>query len=83
MEKTVILKRMEELAEKLSIDLRYDVYQKDCGFGKYRQKYYAVIHKYLPTDAKIACLGEMLKGFDLENLYVLPEIRRAIFGKDE
>ena len=83
MEKTVLLKELEDIAAKLQIQLRYDVYMKGCGWGRYQGKRFAVIHKHLPTESKIRHLCEILRDFDLENLYIVPEVREAIFAKEK
>jgi len=73
-----IIANLEEVAETLSIPIKYDKFHGKgglcCLYGRFR----IIINRNLNTIDKIEILSKALNTFPLENIYILPEIRKVL-----
>jgi len=76
------LRNLEELAEKLGVDVRYDLLDSKGGFCRYRGggsfKSLFVVNKTLPLSEKIRILASELALHPLDDIYTLPAVREVI-----
>ncbi|MCI0515015.1 hypothetical protein L0128_17510 [candidate division KSB1 bacterium] len=73
-----ILGQLENLIQNLAIDLRYEKGDFKGGLCRINEKNMLIINSKLPDEQKIKILAAELNRFDLENVYVLPAIRKII-----
>lgn len=78
MDSTTLLQEFEDLAERMSIRVRYGKLDGDGGLCRYRGRYHIVINKRLDTDSRINLLGRAFSEFPLENVFLIPAVRDAI-----
>ncbi len=78
MDSTTLLQEFEDLAERMSIRVRYGKLDGDGGLCRYRGRYHIVINKRLDTDSRINLLGRAFSEFPLENMFLIPAVREAI-----
>ena len=78
MDSTTLLQEFEDLAERMSIRVRYGKLDGDGGLCRYRDMYHIVINKRLDTDSRINLLGRAFAEFPLENVFLIPAVRDAI-----
>lgn len=78
MDSTTLLQEFEDLAERMSIRVRYGKLDGDGGLCRYRGRYHIVINKRLDTDGRINLLGRAFSEFPLENVFLIPAVREAI-----
>lgn len=78
MDSTTLLQEFEDLAERMSIRVRYGKLDGDGGLCRYRGRYHIVINKRLDTDSRINLLGRAFSEFPLENVFLIPAVREAI-----
>ncbi len=78
MDSTTLLQEFEDLAERMSIRVRYGKLDGDGGLCRYRGMYHIVINKRLDTDGRINLLGRAFSEFPLENVFLIPAVREAI-----
>jgi len=77
---------LEEVAGLLSVKVSYEKIkiasgrQPKGGLCWVHGEPRIIVHKLLPESEKVQVLIEALRGFDLENVYISPEIRRTIEG---
>lgn len=77
------LGQLEELAESLGIEVRFERLKKESAFfpgGLCRVKGedIIIINSTAPIDDKIEIIGKTLSSFDLSNIYVLPALRELL-----
>jgi ribosomal protein L20A (L18A) len=76
------LTELEQLAEKLAIEVVYDTFTGDGmssgGLCKVKGSWRVIIERRSPTSEKISVLARALSRFDLEELYVSPAVRELI-----
>ncbi len=78
MDSTTLLQEFEDLAERMSISVRYGKLEGDGGLCQYRGRYHIVINKRLDTDRRINLLGRAFAAFPLDNMFLIPAVREAI-----
>jgi len=79
----VLLNQLEELAGKLGIEIRYgnipgEESQRMGGLCRVKGKYMLIIHSRLTVKEKIGIIIKTLKGFKMEDVYVIPVIRELL-----
>lgn len=74
----IILKELEEIAEKLGIKMRYEKTQAKGGMCMKNGTYMIIIDKNAAIDYKINIISKSLKQFDLSNLFLSPKIRELL-----
>jgi hypothetical protein len=81
-----LLAGLEEVAAGLGIKVSYERIKKNTprqpkgGLCRVHDEQRIIVHKLLPDSEKVAVLIDALRGFDLEQVYISPEIRQALEG---
>ncbi len=81
-----LVSALEEVASMLGVKVSYENIKKSTarqpkgGLCYVRDLPRIIVHKPLPASEKAAVLTAALGAFDLESLYITPEVRRAIEG---
>ena len=78
MDSESILMCLEELAEKLGIEVRWDELSGDGGVCELRGKRILMVDRHLDDLSKIDVMAGALCEEPIEDLYVLPEIRELL-----
>ena len=73
-----MLHHLEELAEKLGIDVRYEAAAGRVGMGRIRDRRVAVIDANLRVNDRVAALSTILAGEEINGVYVPPAVRVRI-----
>ena len=83
MKSEILLEELENLAEKLGLELRYEKgdFQGDLCFIK--EEGVIIVQKSISVDRKIAVLSKGLTRVDLGNVYILPELRKLLEPAEE
>ena len=83
MKSEILLEELENLAEKLGLELRYEKgdFQGDLCFIK--EEGVLIVQKSISVDRKIAVLSKGLTRVDLGNVYILPELRKLLEPVEE
>jgi hypothetical protein len=72
------LRQMEDLAEKLSIPVRYESGEMRGGLCRVGSNWQVILNRDLPLEEKVDLLAESLAQFDLDEVYVPPRLRRLL-----
>jgi hypothetical protein len=81
-----LLAALEEVAASLGIKVSYDRIKKNTGrqpkggLCRVHEEQRIIVHKLLSDSEKVAVLIDALQGFDLEQVYISPEVRQALEG---
>ena len=83
MDNRTLLNQLEELAGKLGIEIRYgNIPGEDShhtgGLCRVRGKYMLIIHSRLTVEEKIGVIVKSLKGFEMDNVYLIPVLRELL-----
>ena len=83
MDDEVLLNQLEELAGKLGIEIRYgnigvEESHRTGGLCRVQGKYFLIMHSRLTTKEKIGIIIKTLKGFEMDDVYVMPVIRELL-----
>jgi hypothetical protein len=83
MDDGVLLNQLEELAGKVGIEIRYgkiDIEEshRTRGLCRVQGKYFLIMHSRLTAKEKIGIIIKTLKGFEMEDVYVMPVIRELL-----
>ena len=83
MDDGTLLNQMEELAGRLGIEIRYGTIpgedsHRTGGLCRVKGKYMLIIHSRLTVKEKIGVLIKNLKGFEMDDVYVIPAIRELL-----
>ena len=79
----VLINQLEELAGKLGIEIRYgnipgEESHRTGGLCRVKGQYILIIHSRLTVKEKIVVITKTLKGFEMDDLYVIPVIRELL-----
>ena len=79
----VLLHQLEELAGKLGIKIRYgniaiEESHRTGGLCRVKGQYVLIIHSRLTVKEKIGIITKTLKGFEMDDVYVIPVIRELL-----
>ncbi|MHB8772632.1 MAG: hypothetical protein ACYC7J_16685 [Syntrophales bacterium] len=82
-----ILEQLEELAERLSITVRYENIARDDAYGRgglcrVKGEYVLLVHSRATLREKIRMIAKSLSTFDLGGMYVLPALRELLDSTD-
>jgi len=85
MDKDTLLVQLEELAEKLGIELRYENIEDGFPFSpgglcRLEDRYVLFVNKVIRKEDKIRMLGEAVVRFDLGSVYIRPGLREFLSG---
>ncbi|MDH4101496.1 MAG: hypothetical protein OEV28_13085 [Nitrospirota bacterium] len=83
MKNEILLQKLEEIAEKLSVKLTYEDLRKGevnthGGIFRLRSEKRIIVHKNLTIDEKIDVLIEILASLDTNDVHLAPEIRELL-----
>lgn len=83
MDDGVLLHQLEELAGKLGIEIRYgniavEESHRTGGLCRFKGQYVLIIHSRLTVKEKIGMIVKNLKGFEMDDVYLLPVIRELL-----
>lgn len=83
MDDSTLLNQLEELAHRLTIEIRYvTVRQEDFwavgGLCRIKDKYIIIVNKKSTVKDKIHTLTRAIKRFDLSQVYVRPALREFL-----
>ncbi len=85
MDENRVIDRLEELAEKLGVRIRYEPIKQDeeskyvtGGLCLLKGEYVLIINSKATAGDKIRTLGGALKHFDLDRIYILPVLRELL-----
>lgn len=83
MDDGVLLHQLEELAGKLGIEIRYgniavEESHRTGGLCRVKGEYVLIIHSRLTVKEKIGMIVKNLKGFEMDDVYLLPVIRELL-----
>jgi hypothetical protein len=73
-----LLQAFQELAEKLSIRVKYGRLDHEGGLCRYRGAYHIIINKRLDTRERIQVMSRALAEFPLDDIFLIPAIRESI-----
>ena len=78
MDKKSVLRSLEEITERLSINIRYGKLESKGGLCRIYNKYYIILDRKTNDTVKINIISKALKKFDLKNIYIPPIVRTFI-----
>ena len=83
MDESAFLKELEELAQNLGIDVRYENFKQEAGFTsgglcRLKGRYLLILHSKAATRDKVEALASALHRFDLSSLYLKPGVREFL-----
>jgi hypothetical protein len=79
----VLINQLEELAGKLGIEIRYgnipgEESHRMGGLCRVNGKYVLIMHSRLTVKEKIGVITKTLKGFEMDDVFVIPFIRELL-----
>ncbi len=83
MDKDILLHQLENLAEMLGIEIRYEAIENELPFSsgglcRIGKRHVVIINKRLPEQEKISALARAVARFDLTRVYLRPGLREFI-----
>jgi hypothetical protein len=85
MDEQFIIDQLEELAERFSIQIRYEPIKQDedlvklvGGLCLLRGEYVLIIDSKATTQDRIRTLAEAVKHFDIDGIYIRPVVRELL-----
>lgn len=81
MNKEKMLEDLEEVAKRLSIEVRYEDLETEGGMCRLKDRQIIMVNKSLPLKEKIKTLAQNLRRLDLNKVYILPALREIINQK--
>lgn len=83
LDKNALLNQLEEVAQGLDVEIRYEVIKREGlfypgGLCRLKGKFVAIINSKASTEDKIQILGRALKRFDLSGVYLRPGLREYL-----
>ncbi|MFP4458759.1 MAG: hypothetical protein ACLFSQ_04120 [Candidatus Zixiibacteriota bacterium] len=79
MKRKKLLAKLEELANRLDIKIRYEnLGQSRGGLCRLRGSHFIFINNKMSDSSKIDIISQEISNFDLSDVYLLPEIREQI-----
>ncbi len=73
-----LLQEFEDLAERLSVKIKYGKLDGEGGFCRYRDNFHIIVNKKLDIPGRVAILARAFSNFPLEDVFLIPAIREAI-----
>lgn len=85
MDKDILLHQLENLAEKIGIEIRYEDIENDLPFSpgglcRLGDRYVLIVNKAIPKEDMIRTVSLALVRFDLNRVYVRPGLREFLTG---
>ncbi|GAG18134.1 unnamed protein product, partial [marine sediment metagenome] len=79
MEISVLLQELENLATRLDIAVRYEDGDFNGGLCRIKDEQVIFVNKKLSPEKKVTLLAQELAKLDLNNMYILPNLRDRIY----
>jgi 50S ribosomal subunit-associated GTPase HflX len=83
----ILIEELETIANSLNIDVVYEaiktIHPRNSALFKIRGKYKLIIDKKTKTNLRLLIFLETLAQFDLENIFITPQIRDLLKTKRE
>lgn len=76
-----LLQMIEKLAADLSIEVRYDRGDFVGGLCRVQDRQVLIVHRDLTPSRKVEVIARELRQLDLENVYVVPALRKVLEGE--
>jgi intein-encoded DNA endonuclease-like protein len=73
-----ILAELEDLLEKLGVELKYEKGGFKGGLCRVEDKEYFYLNKILTFEQKVSIITNQLRGMELEDVYLKPKIREML-----
>ena len=73
-----LLQEFENLAERLSVKIKFGKLDGEGGLCRYRDDYHIIVNKRLDIPGRIAVLARAFSRFPLDDVFLIPAIREAI-----
>ncbi len=88
MDENTLLRQLEELAQSLHIEVRYESFKGEGAFStgglcKLKGEYLLIINSKASVSEKAEAIAGALKGFDLGQVYLKPGLREFLGAFDE
>ncbi len=88
MDENALLRQLEELAESLKVQVRYESFKGEGSFStgglcKLKGEYLLIINSKASVREKAEAIAGALKGFDLSQVYLRPGLREFLDTLDE
>jgi hypothetical protein len=88
MDEEILLRQLEELAEKLGVTVRRENISMEettssGGLCRLNGEYVIIVHSRVTVKENMRIMIEALRHFDLENIYIKPAIRQLLEGNGE
>jgi hypothetical protein len=85
MDEDNLLRQLENLAETLGIEIRYEIIENEVFFSpgglcRLGERYILIINKDVRKEEKLQTLGQAVAKFDLSDVYVRPMLRAFLSG---
>lgn len=81
MKEKEVLVHFRDIAEKFSCKVVFDRFDGKGGHCIARGTEYIIINKRLPYVEQVEVFSQALRRFPIENLYILPRVRKYIEGR--
>lgn len=83
MNKKELLVQLEQLADRLGIEIRYERIKNPAnitkgGLCKLKGKYIIIIDSKTSVSERVELISSILKRFNLKDIYILPALRRLL-----
>jgi hypothetical protein len=83
LDENTLLHQLEELAESLNVEVRYETFKGEGAFSpgglcKLKGKYLLIINSKAGVREKAEAIAGALKGFDLSQVYLRPGLREFL-----
>ncbi|MBT7370129.1 MAG: hypothetical protein HN816_05740 [Gammaproteobacteria bacterium] len=78
MNSETLLQEFENLAERLSVTIKYGKLDGDGGLCRYREDYHIIVNKRLDPDGRLSVIARAFSQFPLDEVFLIPAIREAI-----
>ncbi len=83
MDEEEALQAFEQIAQKLNLEIRYEKGDFKGGLCRIGDRQYLILQKNDPAYKKLSLFAQELKKFDLNDVYVVPAIRKFIESETE
>jgi len=83
LDESAFLKELEEVAQSLGIEVRYENFKKEVGFAsgglcRLKGRYLLIINSRAAAREKVEALAGAVNRFDLSRLYLKPGLREFL-----
>ncbi len=73
-----LLQEFEDLAERLSVKIKYGKLDGEGGLCRYGDNFHIIVNKKLDISSRVVVLARAFSNFPLDDVFLIPAIREAI-----